>query len=124
MLSLQSAITVQSTITRLFLKKMGSKHKAYHIINTDPGHTHSKEQLDQTLKITFASLPKSTDKKKKEKKKKRKAIAKCYMLHANAKIVLLAVLLNSDLNFSFYCNHIPCIIIARQCYYMAKLPQN
>ena len=71
---------------------------AYHIVNSDPGHTRSKQQLDKTLKITFASLSKSTDEKEKEKKKERqlqsvmrytqtqqrKAIAKRYALHANA----------------------------------------
>ena len=67
----------------LFLKDMGWKHTAYHIVNSDPGHTRSKQQLDKTLKITFASLSKSTDEKEKEKKK-RKAIAKRYALHANA----------------------------------------
>ena len=40
----------------------------YHIINSDPGHTHSKQQLDKYLKITFTSLSKSSDEKKKEKK--------------------------------------------------------
>ena len=49
---------------------MGWKHTAYHIINSDPGHTRSKQQLDKTLEITFASLSKSTDEKEKEKKKK------------------------------------------------------
>ena len=48
---------------------MGWKHTAYHIINSDPGKTRSKQPLDKNLKITFASLPKSTGKKKKEKKK-------------------------------------------------------
>ena len=66
MLSLQSVITVQSTIT-LFLKDMGWKHTLYHIINSDPGHTRSKQQLDKTLKITFTSTSKNTAEKEKEK---------------------------------------------------------
>ena len=44
---------------------------AYHIVNSDPGHTRSKQQLDKTLKITFASLSKSTDEREKEKKKEK-----------------------------------------------------
>ena len=36
----------------------------------------------------------------------------------------LIAILNSELNFNFFCNHIPCIVIARQCYYKTKLPQN
>ena len=63
---------------------MGWKYTAYHIVNSDPGHTRSKQQLDKTLKIIFASVSKSTDEKGKEEKK-RKAIAKCYALHTNAK---------------------------------------
>ena len=62
---------------------MGWNYTAHHIVNSDPGHTRSKQQLNKTLKVTFASLSKSTDKKEKEKKK-RKAIAKRYALHANA----------------------------------------
>ena len=44
------------------------KHIAYHIINSDPGHTRLKQQMDKTLKITFASL--SRKKVEKENKKK------------------------------------------------------
>ena len=40
----------------------------YHIINSDPGHMHSKQQLDKYLKIAITSLSKSSDEKKKEKK--------------------------------------------------------
>ena len=57
-------------------------------------------------------------------RKKRKRIAKHNVLHANAKVVQLVMLLNSELNFNFYCNHISCFVIARQYYYMRKLPQN
>ena len=46
---------------------MGWKHTAYHIINSDPGHTHSKQQLDKHFKITFTSPSKGTDDKEKEK---------------------------------------------------------
>ena len=48
---------------------MGWKHTAYHIINSDPGHTSSEQQLDKTLKITFASLSRKSDEKEKKKKK-------------------------------------------------------
>ena len=61
---------------------MGWKHTAYYIINSDPGHTRSNQELDKTLKITFVSLSKSTDGK--EKEKKREAIPKRYALRANA----------------------------------------
>ena len=66
----------------LFLKNMSWKHTAYHI-SSGPGHTHSKQQLIEYLKISFASPSKSTKEKEKEKNK-RKAIAKCFALHANA----------------------------------------
>ena len=49
---------------------MGWKDTAYHIINTDPGHTRSKQQLDKSLKTTFASLSRKSDEKEKKKKKK------------------------------------------------------
>ena len=68
----------------LFLKDMGWKHTAYHIINSDPGHTRPKQQLDKTLKIIFASLSRKSDEKEKKKKKNRMAIAKLFVLHANA----------------------------------------
>ena len=48
---------------------MGWKHTAYHIINSDPGHTRSKQQLDKTLKITFASLSRKSEEKEKKKNK-------------------------------------------------------
>ena len=47
---------------------MGWKHKAYHIINSDPGHARSKQELDKTLKITFPSLSWKSDKNEKKKK--------------------------------------------------------
>ena len=47
---------------------MDWKHKAYHIINSDPGHMHSKQQLDKTFKITFASLSRKSDENEKKKK--------------------------------------------------------
>ena len=62
---------------------MGWKHTAYHIINSDPGHTRSKQQLDKTLNVTFASLSRKSDEKEKKKKKTRMAIAKLYAFHAN-----------------------------------------
>ena len=58
----------------LFLKDMGWKHTAYHIINSDPGDTRSKQQLDTFLKITFATSSKSTDKKGRKKKKRRETV--------------------------------------------------
>ena len=51
---------------------MGWKYTAYHIINSNPGHMRSKQQLEKTLKITFVSLSKSTDEKEKEKKEEKK----------------------------------------------------
>ena len=47
---------------------MGWKLTAYHIINSDPGRMRSKQQLDKTLKITFASLSRKSDEKEKKKK--------------------------------------------------------
>ena len=64
---------------------MGWKHTAYHIIDSDPGHMRSKQQLNKTLKITFASLSRNGDENEKKKKKKnRMAIAKVFAFHANA----------------------------------------
>ena len=68
---------------------MGWKHTAYHIINADPSHTRSKEQLEKILKITFANLSRKSDEKEKKKKKNkqtRMAIAKLFAFHPNAKI--------------------------------------
>ena len=48
---------------------MGWKHTAYHIINSDPGHTLSKQQLDKILTITFANLSRKSDQKEKKGKK-------------------------------------------------------
>ena len=56
----------------------------YHIINFDPGHTHSKQQLDKTLKITFTSLSRKRDEKEKKRKKTGMAIAKLFAFYANA----------------------------------------
>ena len=64
---------------------MGRKHTAYHIINSDLGYTHSKQQLDKYLKITFATPSKTTDEKEKEKKKITEHLQGILMLHANAK---------------------------------------
>ena len=61
---------------------------------SDPGHTRSKQQLDKTLKITFASLSRKSDEKVKKKKKKqrtttkktkqtRMAIAELFAFYAN-----------------------------------------
>ena len=60
---------------------MGWKHTTYHIINSDPGHTRSEQQLDKTLKITFAGLSRKSDERE---KKTRMAIAKIFAFHANA----------------------------------------
>ena len=54
---------------------MGWKHTVYHIINSDPGHTRSKQQLDKTLKKWREG---------KKEKKTRMAIAKLFAFHANA----------------------------------------
>ena len=42
------------------------KHTAYHINNSAPGHVRLKQQLDKSLKITFASSSKNALGKKKE----------------------------------------------------------
>ena len=57
MLSLQFATTSISK---------GHELKAHDIINSDPGHTRSRQQLDKYLKITFASPSKSTDERERE----------------------------------------------------------
>ena len=68
----------------LFLKGMGWKHKLHRrIINSVPGHTRSKQQLNKDLKITIVSLFKSTGEKDKGRKE-RKTITKRFELHANA----------------------------------------
>ena len=46
---------------------------------------HSKQQLDKTFKITFASLSRKSDENEKKKKKSRMAIAKLFAFYANAK---------------------------------------
>ena len=67
---------------------MSWKHMAYHIINSDPGHTRWKQRWDKYVKITFASPSKSIDEKEKEKKKT-KFIAKRFALHANTIIKII-----------------------------------
>ena len=52
---------------------------AYHINNSDPGHTRLKEQLKKNLKITFINPSKNA-----LEEKKIVAIAKFFALHANA----------------------------------------
>ena len=47
---------------------MGGKHTAYHIINSDPGHTRLKQQLDKILRMTFTNLSRKSDEKEKKKK--------------------------------------------------------
>ena len=64
---------------------MGWKPTAYHFINSDPDHTCSKQELDKTLKITFASLARKSDEKEKKKKKTSMAIGKLFAFYANAK---------------------------------------
>ena len=61
---------------------------AYHIINSDLGHTCSKQQLDKTWKITFDSLFRKSDERER-KKKTRMTIAKLFAFYANANIQLL-----------------------------------
>ena len=80
---------------------MGWKHTAYHIVNSNPGHTRSKQQLDKTLKVTFASLSRKSDekekmKKRKKKKKTRMAIAKLFAFHANAVIDFQTICFSID----------------------------
>ena len=50
-----------------------------------------KAAIEENLPITFASLPKNSVRKREKKKKKRMAIAKLFVLHANAKITLFDV---------------------------------
>ena len=40
---------------------MAWEHTAYHINNYDSGHTHLNQQLEEVLKITFASSSKNTN---------------------------------------------------------------
>ena len=56
----------------LLFNSKGHKLKAHttYIINSDPGQTRSKQQLEKYLKITFASPSQSTDGKEKEMKNK------------------------------------------------------
>ena len=57
------------------------KHTTY---NSDPGDMRLKQQLDKTLKITFASLSRKSDEKE-NKKKNKMVIAKLFAFHENAK---------------------------------------
>ena len=67
MLSLQSAITVQFAITVFFLKDMGWKHTACHIINADPGHA-LKAAIEQNFENNFyQSVQKHCGEGKREK---------------------------------------------------------
>ena len=65
---------------------MGWKHTAYHIVNSDPGHKRSKQQLDKYLKKNFASSSKSTDEKETKNKKKRFALRYTQTQKMNHKI--------------------------------------
>ena len=66
-----------------FIGRSPIKHKLKsHHSNSDPGHTRLGQQLEKNLKITFASPSKNTVEKKKDKKIM--AIAKLFVLHANA----------------------------------------
>ena len=47
---------------------------AYHIINSDPGDTHSKQQSSKYLKTTLSVLSKSTNEKENEKEKKERQL--------------------------------------------------
>ena len=67
---------------------MGWKHTTY-IVNSNPGHTRSKQQLDKTLKIAYASLSRKSDEKEKKKKNNTMAIVKLFAFHANAKMIEL-----------------------------------
>ena len=69
----------------LFLKDMCRKHTAYHIFNSNPGHTCPKQQVEKYLKITFASPSKSTDEKKKRKEKKKDHFKAYWMTHKRKK---------------------------------------
>ena len=50
------------------------KAQTYQVINSNPGHTRSKQQLNKNFKITFASPSKSTGEMEKEKEKKERQL--------------------------------------------------
>ena len=52
----------------LFVKDIDWKHTAYYIINSDPGHTRSKQQLDKIWNNFCQSVQKKWREGKKEKK--------------------------------------------------------
>ena len=57
--------------------------KAYCTSNSDPGHTHLKQQHEKNSKINFASPSEKDDEKKNSRN--RKATAKSFALNANVK---------------------------------------
>ena len=59
-------------------------HTAYQSINSDLGHMCAKQQLDKTLKITFACLSRKSDEKEKRKKNSNYN-CKVFAFHANTK---------------------------------------
>ena len=76
---------------------MGWKHTAYHIINSDPGHTRSKQQLEKNFENNFCQSVQEKEKKEKklewqlqsflrftQTQKTRMATAKLFEFHANA----------------------------------------
>ena len=65
----------------MFLVAEEENCRCYHIINSDPGHTHSKQQSSKYLKTTLSVLSKSTNEKENEKKK-RKGNCKRFALYA------------------------------------------
>ena len=71
----ENSILFYFNLPLLFISKGHGlkKQTAYCIVNSNPGHTCSKQQLDKTYKITFTSLSKSTDEKEKEEKKERQS---------------------------------------------------
>ena len=60
---------------------MARKRTAYHINNSDHSYMCLKQQLENKLKITFASPSENSEEKNKEKK----IVAKLFPLHANEK---------------------------------------
>ena len=50
---------------------MVCKHMAYHINDSDPGHTCLEQQLKKNVKVTFASFSEKGKEKKKEQEKQK-----------------------------------------------------
>ena len=65
----------------LSLKDMTWKHTAYYINSSNLDHTCLKQQLERSLKMTFASPSRKGDEKKKKRRKTWMTIAKLKVTH-------------------------------------------